>query len=145
MSKHGMRGSPPSVGVSNKKKSGSDAKIVDTSGKAIMKEEVKPDQGDAPILDRRLLCMGNFAIPQSHIRMKLDDLQAFMKDVVVTRAELQITSSGNMMFYTGISPKYFKELPEGVQVPTYDIKMRLDGVFVVEPVRAMQPMPKIMQ
>lgn len=137
MSKHGMKGTPPKVGVTNKQAKKEASKIVDLRGDKINKEEKPTDDG--VMIDPRLMHMGQFAIPQAHIRSQFDDVSNLMQDIVIVDATLKMTTQGNMVVYTGISPKYFKAVPEGSMMSMYNIGKRLDGVFVVEPAITMPP------
>lgn len=142
--KMGIEGHPPKVGVSNDKPprhgmsdSGKSSKVVGTDGEPIdvneqREEKEKEPEREIPPLDSRIGCMGRFAIPQNHIHSNLDHILEFMKDVVVTRAEVQMMPGGNVLMYTGISPKYFDMLSEGVAIPVYNIARREDGVYVVQ-------------
>ena len=139
MSKHGMNGTPPVVGVSNKQAQKKASKIVNMKGSKFEKPA-----DDTAVLDPRLMCMGSFAIPQEQIRSRFDDIMELMRDIVVTDATLRMTPQGNMFVYTGISHKYFKPVGDGAKIPMYNIGKRLDGVFVVEPANPLTP-PQIVQ
>lgn len=139
--KVGMKSTPPGVKTSNnQKKPGGGHKVVGTDGKPINPEPEKP-KGAEPALDPRISCMGNFAVPQGHIYSKFEEVQEFMKDVVIIRAEMQMTPQGNIVVYTGISPKYFAPVANGQMVPQYNVARRIDGVYVVTP--AGRPMPSM--
>ena len=139
MSKHGIGGHPPGVGVSNNSKKKADDIVNDKVA------PINKGKKDAPTLDPRIDCMGQFAIPQNMLHSKFDDIMRLMSDIVVIGADLKMTPEGNVFVYTGISEKYFKPVKRGIMVPQYDIAMRLDGLFEVNPARKPAPAPQIIQ
>ena len=142
--KAGITSSAPQVGVTGQKRSG--PKIVGTDGQPFIQQEPqnsepekpKTPEADVPALDPRLNFVGQFVIDQNMFKRHFDDMMELFKDIVVIRCETQMVSQGqNLMFYTGISQKYFKPVHPGQPLPMYQIQKRLDGLFQVIP---MQPM-----
>ena len=132
MSKHGMRGTPPGVGVTNKKKDADENKIVGIGGEKLSTGENKERTASPrPAIDPRVDCMGQFVVPQSHVYSNYDHIVEFMKDVVVVSADIKMTPQGNLILYTAISPRYFEAVPDHTMVPMYNIARRADGAFLV--------------